>query len=265
MTQFLLAIILVFAAPAAAPAIDGPKAYQMASDLHAKGQFKEAIAAYQQALAAGHLPGLASYNIACAYAKLGDKDAAFLWLDKTTRTGWRLLDQMKGDADLAPLHADPRWAKTIDTMDAAQFPCKHDSKNRQFDFWIGDWNVVDASGNNLGESHVELMLDSCVIYENWTGRLGGDGKSFNLWDAGRKKWLQTWVDNGGQLHRYEGDFTDGAMRYRGETFGRNGQATQLRMTFTPLPGGKVRQLMESSSDGKSWSTGFDGIYVKKGG
>jgi hypothetical protein len=41
--------------------------------------------------------------------------------------------------------------------------------------------------------------------------------------------------------------------------------TLLRhLTFTPLPEGKVRQLSESSMDGgKTWTTEYDFVYVKK--
>jgi hypothetical protein len=36
------------------------------------------------------------------------------------------------------------------------------------------------------------------------------------------------------------------------------------MTFSKLPGGKVRQLWEASSDGgASWAVSFDGTYVPK--
>ena len=51
----LLAILFAVAAAA----VDGPAAYQRGSELLAKGQTREAITAYQQALAAGYLPGLA--------------------------------------------------------------------------------------------------------------------------------------------------------------------------------------------------------------
>ena len=37
------------------------------------------------------------------------------------------------------------------------------------------------------------------------------------------------------------------------------------MTFTPLEGQKVRQLVEQSVDeGKTWTTQFDGTYIRKG-
>jgi len=248
----------------AVPAVDGPAAFKNGTTAYQAGNMKEAVASWEQAFHAGYRPVLTSYQLACGYARLGDKDAAFRWLDKVAELGGPMSTQMRTDKDLDSLRGDPRWEKVYSAIETAQFPCKHDAKNREFDFWIGDWDVVDAKGNRLGQSHVELMLGDCVLLENWSSSLGSSGKSFNLWDAGRKRWKQTWVDDSGGFHDYTGDFTGGAMRFDGITFGPNGQETKLRMTFTPLAEGKVRQLMEQSTDGgKTWSVAFDGIYVKK--
>ena len=47
---------------------------------------------------------------------------------------------------------------------------------------------------------------------------------------------------------------------------RNGARVLGRMTFTSLEGQKVRQLAEQSLDeGKTWTTQFDGTYIRKSG
>src|SRR5436190_13603543 len=84
-------------------------------------------------------------------------------------------------------------------------PCAQDPNYRQFDFWIGDWDVFGVKGKKAGDSHVELMLDSCVIYENWTSAGNYAGKSFNTYNSAIKKWQQTWVDDKGGLTEYFGD------------------------------------------------------------
>jgi hypothetical protein len=35
------------------------------------------------------------------------------------------------------------------------------------------------------------------------------------------------------------------------------------LTLTPLSRDSVRQLFEGSTDGKTWTPGFDGLYVRK--
>ena len=37
---------------------------------------------------------------------------------------------------------------------------------RQFDFWIGEWKF-SPKGNKAGDSKISLILDSCVILEEW--------------------------------------------------------------------------------------------------
>jgi len=248
----------------AAPAVDGPTAFKNGTAAYHAGKMKDAVASWEQAFHAGFQPAVTSYQLACGYARLGDKDAAFRWLDKVAELGGPFAGQMKTDDDLASLRADPRWQKAFGTIEAAQYPCKHDPKAREFDFWLGEWNVVDAKGNPQGKSHVDLMIGDCVLLENWTGGLGTEGKSFNLWDAGRKKWKQTWVDETGEMHVYTGELVNGAMKFEGERVDRQGVTHKLRLTFTPLPEGKVRQFMEDSADGgKTYTVAFDGIYVKR--
>jgi hypothetical protein len=141
-------------------------------------------------------------------------------------------------------------------------PCGAKPEYRQFDFWIGEWEVT-ANGNRAGENSVQLILGKCVIFENWTGARGMSGKSFNVYNAAKGKWQQTWVDSQGNVLELHGEFKDGAMRLAGEVV-RNNQKTLHKLTFFPLEGGRVRQLWESSQDdGKTWSTVFDGLYIRK--
>lgn len=136
-------------------------------------------------------------------------------------------------------------------------------EHRQFDFWIGDWDV-QMGGQLAGTNTIQLILDGCVLQENWTGSKGGTGKSFNLYDSAKGKWQQTWVDNVGNLLELYGEFKDGVMRLTGENV-RNGKKTLQRLSFFPLEKDRVRQLWEQSQDdGKNWSVAFDGLYIRKG-
>jgi len=138
--------------------------------------------------------------------------------------------------------------------------CK-DGASRQFDFWVGHWRVTEH-GKLAGDNRVEPILDGCALLENWTGAKGGAGKSLNFFDREDGLWHQTWVDRSGGALFLAGKFENGAMRLEGERAATSKQpATRHRITWTPLPGGKVRQLWESTPAGKNlWSTQFDGLY-----
>ncbi len=142
-------------------------------------------------------------------------------------------------------------------------PCATRTEYRQFDFWIGEWDVK-AGGQQAGTNSVQLILNKCVLLENWTGARGGTGKSFNIYNAARGKWQQTWVDSSGNVLEFYGEFKDGAMRLVGENLGPNGGKIINKLTFFPLEDGRIRQLWESSrDDGKTWTTVFDGLYIRK--
>jgi hypothetical protein len=133
---------------------------------------------------------------------------------------------------------------------------------RQFDFWLGEWTVTTPDGQFQGHNRVEKRYGDCVVQENWTGSHGGTGSSFNIYDANRKVWHQSWVDSSGTLLLLEGGLKDGRMVLSGTELQKDGKQLLNRITWTP---GKdmVPQTWETSSDnGKTWKTIFDGIYKK---
>ena len=139
------------------------------------------------------------------------------------------------------------------------------SPRRQFDFWVGTWDVFGPDGKKAGENTIELQLDGNLLVESWRGAGGGEGRSMNYWDPAKQRWVQVWVDRGGGVIPTEGGFEDGAMRLTGTHVLPSGEVRAFRMTFTPKPDGKIHQFIEESTDdGKTWSTWFDGIYVRKG-
>lgn len=134
---------------------------------------------------------------------------------------------------------------------------------RQFDFWVGEWNV-DQAGKEAGASSVQLILDGCIVFENWTGAKGYNGKSFNLYNATLGKWQQYWVDNAGGVLVFTGEYKDNSLRYEGVTPQKDGSTVLERLTFFKLSANQVRQLWEQSKDqGKTWAIVFDGNYVRK--
>ena len=52
-------------------------------------------------------------------------------------------------------------------------PCATEPVYRQFDFWIGEWEVYGKDGQKAGDSKIELILDSCIVLENWTSATPG--------------------------------------------------------------------------------------------
>jgi hypothetical protein len=136
-------------------------------------------------------------------------------------------------------------------------------EHRQFDFWIGEWEVMLPNGRRAGTNRIQPILDGCVLQESWTGAGGMSGHSYNVYDRSRKVWHQTWVDGQGSLLQIEGRFANNRMILEGETLDSAGARVLNRITWTPMGPDRLRQLWETSKDGgKSWSVAFDGRYVK---
>ena len=99
---------------------------------------------------------------------------------------------------------------------AAPGPCAA-PEHRQFDFWLGDWEVRTPEGKLAGHNTITRTLGGCVLQENWRGARGHQGTSYNIYDASRRRWHQTWVDDEGLLLELDGAYADGRMVLSGET------------------------------------------------
>ena len=53
------------------------------------------------------------------------------------------------------------------TIFSQKLPCSK-PEYRQFDFWIGEWEAYGVNGQKAGDSKISLILDSCIILEEWT-------------------------------------------------------------------------------------------------
>lgn len=239
--------------------------FRLGAALHALGLYNGAIDAYQRAITIGPAPHAlpAMFRLARVYARMNNKEIAFEWLRKATQAGFSQVQALNTEPDLENLRGEARFQELLIQAQANARPCTRSPQARQFDFWIGEWDV-QAGGQAAGTNSVQLILGDCVVFENWSGAGGGSGKSFNFYNATLGKWQQTWVDDRGGVLQFIGEFKDGAMRFQGETLAPKGNKVMHRLTFFPLAADRVRQLWEQSSDGgKTWNVAFDGTYTRK--
>ncbi len=242
--------------------------YRLGYSLHLLKRYQPAIAAYGKALEITPGDWRAIHNTAGAHALLGHADQAFEWLDRLVDPATVAFAQaglLASDDDFASLRSDARYQAVLQQIDKNAHPCRDAVESRQFDFWIGEWNVETAQGQPAGTSSIQLILGSCVIFENWTSVGSGyAGKSLNIYNVPRKKWQQYWVDSTGAATFFEGGWEGSYLRLTGENAPRTGPTALNRMTFTPLAPDKVRQHGEASDDGgQTWTTRYDLIYNRK--
>lgn len=243
---------------------DGEAHYRLAMALMAMDALDEAAMHFQRAGELGFQPLGVGYRLARIHARQGETDAALTRLEEIAAGGFPAPAMIENEADFAALADEPRYRAALATIQGNRYKCRTDPNRRAFDFWVGKWDVT-ANGQPAGTNDVRSILGDCVVFENWTGASGLEGKSFNYYDPGEGRWNQVWVDDTGSVIEFSGEVRDGNMHYTATT--RNpatGAETLHRLTFFQNADGSVRQLWEQSSDeGQSWAVVFDGHYVQQ--
>ena len=141
-------------------------------------------------------------------------------------------------------------------------------EHRQFDFWVGEWDVFQSGQTErVAQSRIERMFDNCVIRETWMPVRGGGGGSLNHFDSAQGRWHQTWIDSRNNRVIFEGGPVDGKMVLTGFWKNANGPGKDglVRMTYSRVEERSVRQFGEISTDhGVTWSPFFDLTYRPRG-
>ena len=266
------------------------------------GEWAEAVAGYQAVVAAAPDDGLSWLRLARALVEVGEPAEALQAIDRATEAGLQTpflhvfaaralvgldrvdeaLDALEmiqpapggaggatltAIADFESLADEPRFRAVVSALDAAAWPCRENAESRQFDFWIGEWDVF-VGGQQAGTNTIERMLGGCTLLENWTNAGGREGKSFNWVDRASfrdARWRQLWVDDSGNtLDYYGGRYIDDAMRFEGHTFTPQGDSIPQKLTFHNVHADTVRQVFEQSNDGgATWVVTFDGLYIRR--
>lgn len=242
--------------------------FRLGASLQELGQLDRAIAVYNKALAAGTPALYAEYSLATVYAQKKQSEQAFEHLDKAVKAGYNKPEQLSSDPYLASLRSDARFAKLVDQTNRNLTPCTYAQENRQFDFWVGEWNVETSQGGiPAGQSRIEKTLGDCVIFENWQSNGNPySGKSYNIYNTALKRWEQFWVDNvGGSIFFYGNLSKDGVMDYFTDELPQpDGTKLKRHLQFFSLGPDKVRQFSQGSTDGgKTWHVEYDFTYLRK--
>ena len=132
---------------------------------------------------------------------------------------------------------------------------------RQFDFWLGDWDLYEKGANSsTARVRVDRILDGCVLREHYEDKTGAVGESFTTYDTGRKLWHQTWVTNRARLLTIEGRPQDGSMVLTGAYYLEDGNEVRVRGIWTPVNDGVRESAVISDDAGKIWKPWFDLLF-----
>jgi len=104
----------------------------------------------------------------------------------------------------------------------------------------------------VARTRVDLILDGCVLREDYEGADGHKGQSFSIYDGSRKIWHQSWVTNRGEMLMIEGGLQAGEMVLSGVDHAADGKERHVRGRWKPVSGGVRETAVTSTDGGRTW-------------
>ena len=233
------------------------------------GLYQQSISHYEKALTLNPPPPVKyviDIRLARSYSQLKNDKETIQWLEKAAQSGYQDINEMDKLKDFDVLRNTEAFKSIYKKVYNNAYPCSADPKQREFDFWIGEWDVFQNGTTQLvGHSLVQKISGECALLENWDASRGyNNGKSLNYFDALTNSWQQDWIGSAGGAQRYlNGVYKDSAMRFTYETMS-NGKKVTGNFIFYNLSRDKVRQYQDASEDGgKTFTVSYDFIYIRK--
>lgn len=141
-------------------------------------------------------------------------------------------------------------------------PCST-AEARQFDFWIGEWDLT-WEGGGPGTNVITSEMNGCVIREAFVDPTAPfHGSSVSVWNPNRAIWQQTWVDDQGGYLDFEGGMEGNRMILRRQ-YEQDGQTIHQRMVFYNIEENSLDWDWETSKDGgTSWDLAWRIHYERR--
>ena len=240
--------------------------FRMGMALHELQRWDDAAAAYRKAIELNTQILSAQWRLGRVLALDGDVGGAMEALEAMAANGFGAVARITDDPELDGIRSHPRYASLLQSIRVNADPCRNTAMNRQFDFWVGEWDVVSPQGQPLGENRVELVMRDCALLEHWTNVGGRSGTSLNVVDAsqGAPSWRQLYVsDFGGVTDYRNGVFEDDVMTFTAQVVRANGDTLTRRMRFIVMTQDSVHQIIDDAQADGTWAQQFFGIYVRR--
>ena len=231
--------------------------------------YGEALRCFEKSLAQNPplpLKAIVYSRMARIKAVQNDNAKTFIALDSAVNLGYSNVKEMDTLAEYNKVRSHEYFKHLREQVYVNANPCMADVHSREFDFWIGEWDVyVTGTRQPAGHSLIQMVSGGCAILENWDSP-ASTGKSINFIDPATNKWKQSWSGSykNGNQEFINGEYRDNAMHLDFETKDAQGNKITGRFIFYNQGPNQVRQFNETSNDnGKTWTTDYDFTYLRK--
>ncbi len=134
---------------------------------------------------------------------------------------------------------------------------------RDFDFFIGDWDVIDPdSGQRYGRNTLVMSEQGCLLMGRWVNINGGTGTSMNFYDPLKKQWRQIWQSAPAMTDQTGGLDDQGRMQMEGQIYYHaTGLRAPFRGTWSPIgPDRFLQEFWQYDVAEDQWNLWFRGEY-----
>lgn len=196
-------------------------------------------------------------------AALDRLDAALRALESADHLELRAFASLDEAREFDALRSNETFQRVYRSVRRRIFPCEGIPAARNFDFWIGTWEVRTADGTLVGHNTISKTDGGCAVLERWSGAGGSTGTSINYYQPSRDQWRQLWVGSNGTIIDISGVEQDGEMHLEGTIeYAAEERIEAFRGTWSVLPDGRVRQhFQEFNLVAQTWQDWFDGYYT----
>lgn len=199
-------------------------------------------------------------NLLRAYGGLEETDTLLDSLQSMSENGFRASFVLNSE-EFKYLEGDITFNKLKKKVDENANPCLYGSQYKRLDFWLGEWEVF-VNDAKIATSSITKSEGGCTLYEDYKTTTGFLGRSTNYYDPTDKLYTQIWIDKFNSISTFKEDASkEGYLQMTAD----DGAGNLTRMTYVQDKiKDTVTQTVDSSTDkGKTWVTGFVGVYKRK--
>jgi len=156
-----------------------------------------------------------------------------------------------------------------------------DVRSREFDFWVGDWDVTNRHRRPESDDpvwyetgpavdRVSPVVDGCAVFDHWTGTLSYDrvvGFGMAAFDPARGLWdlALLWPSrNRPTFSNFTGEFRHGRGEFFAEGVDTHGRPQTTRITYSDVRPDAFRwDLALSGDSGITWRTSWIQEYTRR--
>lgn len=226
------------------------------------GRHEAALATLDEARRASAPEAMVELERARNFLALDQRDEALDALEAADHLGLRARELLEESPEFDSIRSDERFELVELSVRARVLPCESSTAAKQFDFWLGRWEVRQPNGTLVGYDTITKRDGGCTLHEQWDGYAGASGTSLSFYLPSREQWRQVWVGSGATMIDMTGSLIDGEMRMEGTIeYMEPNRVAAFRGTWAVAADGRVRQRLEEFDIATgAWVLWFDGLF-----